>query len=108
MNRENYKEVLAQIESDPRSWDQKVWHRNRGPLGICGSAHCFAGWAEILSGHKADYRTAAFHAQRWLEISDQEATYLFAVERTLKDFHKFLEAHPEDVSAKELEALVRP
>lgn len=37
-------QILQQIEMNPESWDQSVWHNT------CGTKHCIAGWATTLSG----------------------------------------------------------
>lgn len=36
--------ILEQIEQHPESWDQTLWHNS------CGTTHCIAGWAIVLSG----------------------------------------------------------
>lgn len=82
MNRENYKLVLDKIESDPNCWDQSEWH--------CGSKHCFAGWAQILSGKEPDAGTVHRDAVDFLDVSFWDAQYLFHGRRTLEDFRKFL------------------
>lgn len=40
--------ILAQVESEPDTFDMDVWHSS------CGTAHCLAGWAVHLAG-KAGY-----------------------------------------------------
>ena len=42
MNVENFKRVLGHIKAHPETWNQGEWH--------CGTAHCFAGHAQIMSG----------------------------------------------------------
>ena len=83
MNRKNFKLVLDKIESDPSCWNQRVWH--------CRTQHCFAGWAQILSGNKPDNRTVEEDAMEFLGLSRGEAHYFFNSHRTLEDFRKFLE-----------------
>jgi hypothetical protein len=77
MNRENYRKVLDQIEAHPETWNQSFWH--------CGTTHCFAGWAQILSGKPADDGTVRRDARIYLDLSLIEADYLFAPQRTLDD-----------------------
>jgi len=81
MNRENYKLVLDKITSCPEEWDQKDWH--------CGATHCFAGTAQILSGKPADNLSARGDARIFLDLSMEEARYLFHTERTLADFNEY-------------------
>ena len=78
MNKENYAKVLAQIEVHPETWKQDSWH--------CGTQHCFAGHAQILSGRPADDKTARRDARIFLDLSRVEADYFFQAYRTLKDF----------------------
>lgn len=42
VNKELIRKTMNQILQNPEAWDQKTWH--------CGTSHCFAGWATILSG----------------------------------------------------------
>ena len=46
MNIERHNQIIAKIEENPSCWNQAHWH--------CGTAHCYGGWAQILSGKKAD------------------------------------------------------
>ena len=78
MNQANYDTVIAKITENPDCWDQTEWH--------CGTTHCFAGWAQILSGRQADGATTRRDARRWLELTWSEANYLFDAKRTIKDF----------------------
>ena len=78
MNKKNYKMVLDKIESCPAEWDQTNWH--------CGTQHCFAGWAQILSGRDADVTTARRDARIFLGMSGDEADYFFGGSRTIADF----------------------
>jgi hypothetical protein len=36
--------ILAQVTHRPETWDQTTWH------SPCGTKHCIAGWACVLSG----------------------------------------------------------
>ena len=42
-------QILAQITAHPESWDQRRWH------AACGTKHCIAGWACVLSGPLGHY-----------------------------------------------------
>jgi|SRR5580658_395910 hypothetical protein len=81
MNIENHKKVIKQIESDPECWDQTTWH--------CGAKHCYAGWAQILSGKPENTAMACRDAREFLDLSHSEADYLFAPERTLVQLKEF-------------------
>ena len=87
MNIENFKLVLDKIKSCPSQWKQNVWH--------CGTAHCFAGWAQILSGNKEDERSVRRDARVFLDISNFDANYLFAATTTLSDFETFFTKHTD-------------
>lgn len=82
MNKENFELVLKTITENPACWDQTMWH--------CGTAHCFAGWAQILSGNVASPSTVRKVARIFLDLGQIEADYLFAPSRTLSDFNAFL------------------
>ena len=69
MNKERLAKVMNQILENPETWDQTKWH--------CGSSHCFAGWAQVMSGKEEDDATAGKDAQEWLGIDDDSALYLF-------------------------------
>lgn len=82
MNIENYKKVLEQIETHPEAWDQTHWH--------CNTVHCFAGHAQILSGHEANTCFVRRDARIWLDINLYESDYLFDADRTIEDFKDVL------------------
>ena len=77
MNKANYRRVLDQIEQHPDTWDQSQWH--------CGSTHCFAGWAQLLSGKTSNEETTRRDARIYLDISIHEADYFFDARRTLEE-----------------------
>ncbi len=89
MNLDLYQRVLDQIKANPETWDQSLWH------GSCWTKHCFAGWAEILSGQTPEkyYFGTRSRAARALKISVSQAEYLFHADRTLADFAVYLEQH---------------
>jgi hypothetical protein len=47
-NHSLFVQVLAQIEREPRTWDQGMWATRRE----CGTSYCFAGHACVLTGHE--------------------------------------------------------
>jgi len=84
MNIELAKKVLAQIESHPETWDQGQWH--------CGTAHCFAGWVQILSGQKMCTDTCHGDAIAALGIGWRLAVYLSHPRRTLPEIRDAIAA----------------
>lgn len=79
-NKENFQKVLTTIKENPSCWRQEKWH--------CGSSHCFAGWAQILSGKAANDDTARKDARKFLGLTIKEADCLFQSCRTIEDFEK--------------------
>ena len=77
MNKQNYQRVLDQIEQHPDTWDQSQWH--------CGSTHCFAGWAQLLSGKTSNDKTTRRDARIYLDMSFCEADYFFSPHRTISE-----------------------
>ena len=75
MNRERLQMVRDRIASEPpERLDMSAYH--------CGSAHCIAGWADVIMGTKptpgVDYRWDAGHrAQAWLGLDTEQANELF-------------------------------
>lgn len=89
MNLDNYKMVLDTIKRHPDQWDQTNWHGHY----ICRTTHCFAGWAQILSGREeCGWRTRK-DAMDWLGLEDQDAIYLFHSGRTLGELETFYVQH---------------
>jgi hypothetical protein len=82
MNKENFKKVLDHIEAHPETWDQATWH--------CGTSHCFAGWAQIMSGKEADQKTVVGDAREWLDLSSADAAWFFRGDAKLQDFRNAL------------------
>jgi hypothetical protein len=80
MNIENFNRVLDHIRAHPEAWRQTVWH--------CGTQHCFAGHAQIMSGKAAIDDYALLDAAEFLGLDHSEAHHLFRPERTMEDFEK--------------------
>jgi hypothetical protein len=83
-NIENLKRVVAHIEAHPETWNQSEWH--------CGTTHCLAGHAQIISGKKPDEDSVWPDAKKFLGLKRVESQYLFRPWRTLADFHAFINA----------------
>jgi hypothetical protein len=81
-NLENIKEVLNFIEENPSCWVQKDWH--------CGSAHCFAGHAQIRLTGKEDVSTVRRDARIFFGFTKREADYYFSASRTLDELRTAL------------------
>ena len=82
MNKENIQKVIDVIEANPASWDQSDWH--------CGTKHCFAGHAQILSGKEADDFTTERDACTFFNMSFVQADYYFDPTRTLEELKNAL------------------
>lgn len=95
MNIQRFNQVLAMIEANPAHWNQQFWH--------CNSSHCFAGFAEleclklqprhtICDVVAARVEAANTAAKTWqvaidyLELTEEQADWLFLPYRTLDDF----------------------
>ena len=92
MNLENFKLVLDHIEAFPESWCQDEWH--------CGTAHCFAGHAQILSGKLPDSGTVRADAMAFLEIDAEEAQWLFFNWGALKQFQDYYSLRKQDPNGR--------
>ncbi len=107
VNTKLLRRILEQIESHPETWNQETWHSygNWNPVTekSCGTAHCVAGWAEIICG---EYDEKTGERSNRLEImgheivgslllglSRTEGKYLFDSSRTLLQVKDFLEMH---------------
>ena len=84
MNKERLKQIIDHIEAHPETWNQGDWR--------CGTTHCLAGHAQIMSGKFANLSTVRYDARIWLELSLRGANYLFAPERTVADFKTAVES----------------
>lgn len=84
MNIENFKLVLEKIKSSPCQWDQSAWHSS------CGTKHCIAGWAQILGGAEANSETARMDARIFLDLTMNEANFIFSSSRQMSDFDRIV------------------
>jgi len=103
-----FDKVLEAIETKPEQWNQRFWHLPtfECPLedvkfGDCGTAHCFAGWAQIIADPTiASFRYPAIldtwsDARIALNMTFDESNWLFEPDRTLEDFKAFRAAGKE-------------
>lgn len=130
MNVENYKLVLNHIKKNKKMWDQTEWHC-ASKDSPCGTVHCFAGHAELLAGHKLPKRFLTLlvkeessvyrlteeewdflneirgrtldRAMEFLDLTREEADYLFNGERTLQDFTRVLKHICTRIDLEEIE-----
>jgi len=51
------------------------WHQEKS----CGTTHCIAGWAQVLSGRKQDYDGAYADGQEVLGLTEEQAERLFYI-----------------------------
>lgn len=127
MNLHNFNLVLNQIKEHPETWYQKFWHsvkrkgsgeddRADAPKGSCGTAHCFAGHAQLLAGKKRNDDTAQLDACIFLGLppvrtgkngeSSTNIIWLFKSVRTMYDFEAVRRGNIEPVSGMEMKPLV--
>ena len=97
MNLTIFNRALDEILAHPLQHDQTIWHYSpKCPLpsyfeeetdfaliADCGTAHCLAGWVQVVEKLKGWTDTAAAQA---LEINEQEGDWLFSPSRTIEDF----------------------
>ena len=76
-NLENIRKILDKIEANPSCWRQDKWH--------CGSAHCFAGHAQLELTGVEDINTVRRDARIYFGFSLHEANYYFWAKRTLDE-----------------------
>lgn len=103
MNKENFKLVLDKIEKNRDLYDQKTYH-NKKFFGLCGNTHCVAGWAQILSGQKADNRFVYRDGRLFLGLNRADANYLFDSKRTIEEIYDFYETGKRPTTAPKKKA----
>ena len=86
-NLELHNRIIAQIEKDPDNWNQDKWE--------CGTAHCYGGWAILLSGEKTDFYDPTLDVKKLLNLSWGDTGYVISPCRTLKQ----LKALPEYIKS---------
>jgi hypothetical protein len=77
MNIKRLKPILCYLRSSLETRDQTFWHRDYG------YSHCLAGHCQLAAGKPADRRLARSDAAAYLGLTNEEAAWLFAAERTL-------------------------
>lgn len=97
MHKENFKKVLDHIEAHPETWNQRHWHSD------CGTAHCVAGHAQIMSGKELNETTARIDARAFLGLDAYQASYAFASLRTLQELKDFADGvMPYDFNGRDI------
>jgi len=94
MKLERFRDIVTQIECNPESWCQEIYHSS------CGTAHCIAGWAEVHAGlsgiHKHPesdedpFDTTVRIAKKWLSLNGSQSRWLFDGYRDMEDFYAVL------------------
>lgn len=98
MNIERYRMVMHRIWADLRSWNQGWYHIDMDGKYLspspenpvehsCGTSHCVAGWAQVLSGETGPCSDTA---RKWLGLTRDESLWLFASTRILDDLNAVL------------------
>ena len=92
INKELMLNTLAAIKANPQHWDQTSWH--------CGTTHCFAGFAELLSRNLSlDTYIDGYEINDWevndyaiakLGLTDDQAVQLFDADNTLEDLERIV------------------
>lgn len=106
MNLGNFNLVLEQIVEHPDTWYQKLWHsvgrrgggRVDAPKNSRGTAHCFAGWCQVMAGKKRDEHDDRVQLDACIFLGlppvrtgksgdlSTNIIWLFHADRTLSDF----------------------
>ena len=89
MNIPNLVTTFNHIIDNLDEYDQYHYHDNTD----CGTVHCFAGHAQILAGKLLsfdDVESAYYDAAEWLELSEDDADWLFSCLRKLHEIHCFI------------------
>lgn len=83
MRQDRLLEIVGRIYQRPETWDQHVYH--------CDTSHCVAGHAQIDAGKycPGTWRSAWPDAVEWLELSKEQAGWLFDFDRTLPELIHF-------------------
>lgn len=74
MNIENAKKLVSQLARLP---DEKFTMSTWASHGECGTVACIAGWTSILNGGPDNASEILHFAERFLDLSMQEADILF-------------------------------
>ena len=73
LNLENFEKVKAAIRAEPENLSMSHWH--------CGTAHCIAGWAQLLGTGTCNSQTVEHDACNFLGIDSYRFAFvhLFAL-----------------------------
>lgn len=99
MNTKLLRKIAKVIQEKPREFGMKYWHKRRGlyatgfldslPEGkeiACGTTHCIAGWAQLLSPSADRSAWVRDDAQRLLGLTGDQAERLFLAEEWPRGF----------------------
>jgi hypothetical protein len=100
MNVELLRKIAAVIQIRRGQFSMKCWHKEKGQMygvesfceipepkrEVCGTTHCFAGWAQVLSPERNCRADAEEDARRLLELSQEEAQRLFYADNWPRGF----------------------
>jgi hypothetical protein len=81
---ENFRKVLDHIKANPNLWNQSNWH--------CGSAHCFLGHGQIMSGKPINDGTARRDGRIFFGMSYADSIWFSRPQRTIEDFENAFES----------------
>jgi hypothetical protein len=96
MNKERIQAIIDRIKADPQCHVQDTWHTGVSAKHPCGMAHCLGGWAQIDSGKPIDGTNVVKDARKWLQISHDDANWLFDRYRTIAEFEAFVSDYEGD------------
>lgn len=99
MNIELLRKIAAVIQENPRQFSIRDWHtaKGLGPFGklntipekkrvACGTTHCIAGWAQVLSSKSSHSGWAKEVAMEKLGLNEDEANRLFYADNWPRGF----------------------
>lgn len=89
MRQDRLLEIVGRIYQRPETWNQNVYHTETE----CGTAHCVAGHAEVDAGEYMGTmyirRTTWSSAVRYLDLNENQASWLFDPDRKLEEIIAF-------------------
>lgn len=129
-NLDNFKKIMAAIRANRSGWCQQLWHATYVPVGEvitasmvtvvgedgtnrrfrdpahgeCGTAHCVAGWAQILAGKEQSEVHVRADAAEFLGMpSHVDMPWLYRASRTWEDLEAVEREEIDPVSGMALE-----
>lgn len=103
MNKRRMEAVLRRIKAEPKRWFQGSWHAASADGKACHTKHCIAGWAEALMFGDRKGKRVVFdsnhsterNAREYLDLTFDQAGYLFYVVSQVSQIEKFIESGGE-------------